>query len=93
MKKLALIIGVVMVVFLSANSGFAAPHGGYGGHGSSYSHGGHYGGYYGGHGYWRGYNGYYRGYGYRGGSCVIAAPGIYVGVPCAPRVVIGAYPY
>jgi hypothetical protein len=91
MKKIAFIIGVVMVVLFAANAGFAAPHGVYGGHGSSYS-GGHYGGYYGGHGYWRGYNGYYRGYGYWGGGrYVVGAPGIYI--PFLPRVVIGAYPY
>jgi hypothetical protein len=91
MKKIAIIIGVVMAVFLSANSGFAAPYGGHDGHGGAYNHSGHYAGHYAGHGYWRGYPGYYRGYGYRAGvPYVVGVPGIYIPVP---RVVIGVSPY
>ena len=91
MKKIAFIIGVIMVVFLSANSSFAAPYGGHGGPGGSYSHSGYYGGHYAGHGYWRGYNGYYHGYGYRAGvPYVVGAPRIYLPVP---RVVLGVSPY
>jgi hypothetical protein len=95
MKKLALIIGVAMVVFLAANAGFAGPRDGrHGGHVATYSHGGHHGGYYGGHGYYRGYYPYYRGYGYYSGSpYIIGGSGIYVGIPFGPGLFFRAYPY
>jgi hypothetical protein len=96
MKKLALMVMVLMVVFLAANAGFAAPAVGHGGHhgGSYYGHGGHHGGHYGAHGIVRGYYGYYGGYGYvAGGPYIIGVPGIYIGAPIGPRVIIRAYPY
>jgi hypothetical protein len=94
MKKLALIIGVVLLVLAAASIGFAAPAGHHGGHHSSYGHGhhGYHGGYYGGYGYLGGY-GYYPGYRYVGAPYVIGAPGIYIGAPYGPRVFFRAYPY
>jgi len=99
MKKLALIIGVVMVVFLTANTGFAGPRDGRygGGHGGSYHrvhHGGYGGYYYGGHGYYRGYGGYYRGgYAYYSGRpYMINGAGIYIGIPFGPGLFFSSSP-
>jgi|WetSurMetagenome_2_1015567.scaffolds.fasta_scaffold1770659_1 hypothetical protein len=97
MKKLVLIIAVVAMALAAASTGFAAQmvnHGGhYGGPHGAYSHNGHFhgyhGGFYGGYGYTR----YYPGYRYVAAPYVIGAPGIYVGAPYGPRVIIKATPY
>jgi hypothetical protein len=87
MKKLALIVGVVLMVLVAANAGFAAQIVSHGGHHGSYGHNWHY---YGNHG---GYYSYYPGYRYVASSYVIGAPGIYVAAPYGPRVILRAIPY
>ena len=87
MKKLAMVIGAVLIVLIAANTGFAAPAGYHGGYHGAYAHHGYYHGYHGGFYGGYGYYGYYPGYRYIGAPYIIGAPGIYVGVP-VPRVII-----